>query len=237
MSEITEVLLASQDFLNFKLSEKSIKIFEEYAEILVDWNKKINLTTITNFKDIAVKHFLDSIMVFKYIEIKEKFKIIDIGTGAGFPGIPIKILNEDILLTLLDSLKKRVIFLEFLTQKLQIKCNIFHSRAEELAKNKKYRGNFDIVMSRAVAPLNILSEYCLPFSKIGGIFIAMKGSNFEEEIRKSKLAINVLGGEIEKIEEFKLPDNSKRSLIIIRKILNTDNKYPRNSSKILKKSL
>lgn len=215
--------------IDINISEKEIENFKIYMELLLEWNEKINLTAITDEDDIILKHFVDSLTIKKYISENEK--IIDIGTGAGFPGIPIAIMNKDNEITLMDSLNKRIIFLNDVIEKLGlINVKAIHSRAEELARNKTYREKYDIAVSRAVANLSTLVEYMLPFVSIGGKCICMKGPNIEEELKNAKNAIKELGGEIIKIENFKLPESdNERNIVIIKKIKETSSKYPRKS--------
>ena len=193
----------------------------------IELNKNINLTAITEPEEIIKKHFIDSLTISK--NIQKDSSIIDVGTGAGFPGIPLKIVREDINVVLLDALNKRLNFLNEVVKENKLEnIETVHFRAEEIGKNKKYREKYDIATSRAVAQLNILAEYLLPLVKIGGKCICMKGSNVEEELKNSKKAITLLGGEIEKIEEFILPDSDiKRNVIIIKKVNSTPAKYPR----------
>lgn len=220
-----------------KIADDSYGKFTQYYNLLVEWNEKINLTAITKPDEVAVKHFEDSLSVLKYVDIKENSKIIDIGTGAGFPGIPLKIVREDIDLTLLDSLNKRLVFLQDVCKKLNISAQTIHSRAEESSRKKEYREKYDFAFSRAVAQLNLLSELCLPYVKKGGVFVAMKGPDVGEELKNAENAINILGGKIREIKEFSLSDNSGRTLVIIEKIKNTPEKYPRHGSKIKAKPL
>ena len=197
--------------------------------MLIDWNSKINLTAITNEDDVWLKHFVDSCTINKYIPSNSK--IIDVGTGAGFPGVPLKIVRDDISLTLLDSLNKRISFLKELTNELQLdKVEFIHGRAEDIAQDKNYREQFDIATARAVANLSTLSEYCLPFVKVGGYFICMKAGNVQDEIEEAKNAIDKLGGTIEKIDSFTLPNSDiERTIILIKKIKNTPKTYPRKA--------
>ena len=217
-----------------KLSEKSPELtlkmqeqFEKYMKLLLEWNEKINLTAITEEDDIILKHFVDSLTISKYIE--DGKTLVDVGTGAGFPGVPVKIARENVKVTLVDSLNKRLLFLQDVIEKLQLKeIETLHFRAEEFGQNKKYRESFDIATSRAVANLSTLVEYLLPLVKVGGICICMKGSEVQEELEESKKAIQILGGEILKVEEFTLPESDiKRNIVIIKKISKTPNKYPR----------
>ena len=201
--------------------------FEKYMNILLDWSSKINLTAITEKEDIILKHFKDSLSVEKHIP--SGARVIDVGTGAGFPGVPLKIVRNDISLTLLDSLNKRIKFLDELLKELDINdVETVHSRAEEAGHNKAYREQYDIAISRAVANLSVLSEYLLPFVKVGGYAICMKGPNIEEELNNSKTAIKELGGEIERIENFKLETTDiERNIILIKKVKPISGKYPR----------
>ena len=217
--------LASKIEIELRLDE--LEKLYKFKYLLLEWNEKINLTAITEPEDIILKHFVDSITIKKYI--KSENKVLDMGTGAGFPGIPLKIISSDTYFTLVDSLNKRIIFLNEVCDKLKLdKIENIHSRAEELAKNKKYREQYDVVTSRAVARLASLVEYMLPFVKVGGICICMKGSNVDEELIEAKKAINVLGGEIEKVDKFLLPNSDiERNIVIIKKIKNTSCKYPR----------
>lgn len=225
--EFIKEIIAQAGEINVVLSKNQAEQFYNYMNILIDWNEKINLTAITEPKEIIQKHFIDSLTISKHI--KENTEIIDVGTGAGFPGIPIKIANNNTKITLLDSLNKRLIYLNELIQELDLKnIHTIHYRAEEAGQNLAYREQFDVAVSRAVAPLNILVEYLLPFVKVNGICICMKGNNIKEEMDSSKSAIKTLGGKIEKIEEFKLPSSDiNRNIIIIRKIKETPKKYPR----------
>ena len=224
-----EELLNLSKKINITLDYNQIEKFYKYMNILLEWNEKINLTAITEPIDIILKHFIDSLTISKYIA--KNAKIIDIGTGAGFPGIPIKIIREDVEIVLLDSLNKRVNFLNDVISKLDLKnIKAIHSRVEELGKNKQYREMFNVATSRAVANMSTLSEYLLPLIKENGIAICMKGSDYKEELDKGENAIKILGGRIEKIEELYLPNsNVKRSLIILKKVKNTPNKYPRKA--------
>jgi len=208
-------------------TEEQLQKFYQYMNLLIEWNEKINLTAIVEPKEIILKHFMDSLTIIKHIE--QNKTVIDIGTGAGFPGIPIKIMREDLKITLLDSLNKRINFLDEVIQKLELKnITAVHARIEEYAKNKQYREKYDIVTSRAVANLTTLSEYMLPMVAVKGMAICMKGSEVNEEILKSKNSIKLLGGEISKIEEFTLPKSDhKRNLILVKKIKQTPSKYPR----------
>lgn len=224
-----EKFLEKLNKIQLNVNDEVLNKFWAYMTNLLEWNEKINLTAITEEDDIILKHFIDSLTILEYIP--EKSNVIDVGTGAGFPGIPLKIVREDINMTLMDSLNKRITFLNEVINKLGLKkINAIHSRAEELAKMPEHREKYDIAVSRAVANLSTLSEYMIPFVKVGGKCICMKGSNIEEELETAKNAIKELGGEIEKVINFKLPDSdNERNIIIIKKVRNTKSKYPRKA--------
>ncbi len=213
--------------INFKLNEEQCEKFYNYMNLLLEWNEKINLTAIVEPEEIITKHFIDSIIIAKHI--KENEKVADIGTGAGFPGIPLKIASSSLDIILVDALNKRIKFLKEVLEKLNLqKIDAIHARVEEFARSKENRESFDIVTSRAVAKLNVLAEYMLPLTKVGGKCICMKGPEIEEELKESKQAIEILGGKISKIEQFNLPGTDmKRSIVIIEKIKETPSKYPR----------
>ena len=214
---------------NIKINDEQIKKFMNYMNLLLEWNEKINLTAITQPEEVKLKHFVDSLTVLKYINDDDK--VIDIGTGAGFPGIPLKIMKGNTKITLLDSLNKRINFLNIVIETLILRnIQAIHGRAEEIARNKLYREKYDVAVSRAVANLSTLTEYMLPFVKVGGKCICMKGANVNEEIEKAKNAIKELGGEIERVDNFYLSDNdNERNIIIIRKVKETSSKYPRKA--------
>ena len=225
--EFKKVLYEKVKQIGIELKEEQLEKFYLYMNILLEWNEKINLTAITNEDEIILKHFVDSLTINKYIE--DSKSLIDVGTGAGFPGIPIKILRQDLKITLLDSLNKRINFLNEVIEKLELKnIECIHGRAEEFGKNKNYREKYDISTSRAVANMSTLSEYLIPFVKIGGKVLAMKGDKAEEELEEAKKAIKLLGGKVENIDNFYLPNSDiKRSIIIIKKIEKTEMKFPR----------
>lgn len=221
--------------IGIQLDDKQIDQFLRYYELLAEWNRFMNLTAITDYKEVIQKHFVDSLSIIKamdieYLQSKDK-QLIDIGTGAGFPGIPIKIVFPKLKITLLDSLNKRVKFLNEVIDVLDLKnIEAIHGRAEDYARQEKYREKYDVCVSRAVANLSTLSEYSLPFVKIGGYFISYKAENIEEEIEKSKNVVILLGGDINEVVKFSLPDTDiKRALIIIKKEKPTNKKYPRRS--------
>ena len=227
--DFNEKILHTFKSIDIKLNEKEVQSFKKYMDLLLEWNTKINLTAITEEDEIILKHFLDSCTIMKCI--KSEDKIIDIGTGAGFPGIPLKIINPDIHITLMDSLNKRINFLNDVIDKLSLKnIDAVHSRAEDLARNEKFREKYDIAVSRAVANLSTLSEYMLPFVKIGGKCICMKGPNIDEEVENAKGAISKLGGRIKSIDNFKLGNTeNERNIIVIEKIAHTNPKFPRKA--------
>lgn len=225
--EFKKIMKEYASEIDIVFNDKQIEQFYKYMNLLLEWNEKINLTAITEKKDVILKHFIDSLTISKYIE--ENSTLVDIGTGAGFPGIPIKIYRPDVKVTLVDSLNKRINFLNEIISELELKdINTIHSRVEEFGKNKRYREQFDIVTARAVANLTVLSEYLLPLTKIDGKCICMKGSEIQEEFNDSKNAIRILGGQIENIYKFNLPKSDiLRNIVIIKKVKNTPNKYPR----------
>lgn len=208
--------------------------FEEYFRLLVEWNEKMNLTAITDRDEVYVKHFLDSLSFIKVNPASEDFSLLDVGTGAGFPGIPIKILYPNAKITLMDSLQKRITFLNEVVNALHLNdegsITAVHARAEDLAKEKEHREQYDYVVSRAVANLSTLSEYCLPFVKVGGAFVSFKSEKATEELKDAKKAIYLLGGEFKEEIAFTLPDSDfKRILLVIEKKTPTSVKYPRKA--------
>lgn len=227
-----------EKYNNFmEVDEKSTEKFQIYAETLAKWNEVMNLTAIKEPEEVVIKHFFDSMTIFKFADIKNGTKVIDVGTGAGFPGVVMKIVRPDIKLTLLDSLNKRINFLKTLSDELELETECIHSRAEDGGKNPAMREKFDYAVARAVANLRDLSEYCIPFVKVGGYFISMKGPDADEEINMAKNAIDILGGKIESVDTLILPDKSKRTVVKIKKIKPTPNQYPRPSAKMAKKPL
>lgn len=213
--------------MNISLLKEQYGQFYAYMELLIEWNEKMNLTAITDPKEIILKHFVDSLTIAKYVE--EGKSIIDMGTGAGFPGIPIKIYRKDVKVVLADSLNKRIKFLDEVIDKLKLEnVETIHCRAEELGKNKQYREKFDYATSRAVANLSTLSEYLMPFVKLNGKCIFMKTIEVEEELEKAKKAIKTLGGKVEKVDKFEIPESDLgRSIIIVKKEKITPSKFPR----------
>ena len=213
------------------LSDTQMEQYNRYFELLVEWNEKINLTAITEPKEVAIKHMIDSITAYDDNLFKDGTTVIDVGTGAGFPGLPLKIFCPEIKLTLMDSLNKRIKFLQTVVEELGLKdVECVHARAEEGARNKKYRESFDIAVSRAVARLPILCEYCLPFVKKGGHFIALKGMQYHDEAEEAAKAIKVMGGSHTDIRPVKLPElDDKRAVITITKTMPTPKAYPRKA--------
>ena len=231
------ILQRDAEELGFPLDVTQIDQFDRYLTLLLDWNTRINLTAITQPEEVAVRHFADSLTLLKSVELPEGGKIIDVGTGAGFPGVPAKIMRPDVSLTLLDSLQKRLNFLGELLDCLGLEAHRLHARAEEGGRNPKLREQFDVATARAVASLPALCEYCLPFVKVGGVFAAMKGPSAPEELEQSRNALQLLGGEVEDVKQFRLSDESTRLVVVVRKISQTPPKYPRMGTKIAKSPL
>ena len=233
---IPDYALSCSEFesVGLTLSREQYEKLSIYAEFLVEFNEKVNLTAITEPMEILRKHFIDSILLTKYVDIPLNSTLIDVGTGAGFPSVPIKIYRPDIKITLLDSLNKRIDYLKQLCEKLEIDAEFIHGRAEDFSKKEEYREKFDFSCARAVANMALLSELCIPFVKQNGCFVAMKGPN--EDISLGANAVTILGGMIEKEIEYKLFDED-RKIVLVRKISQTPSKYPRNSSQIKKKTL
>lgn len=218
---------------NIDVDEKMIDDFSIYREILVEWNQKMNLTGIEDEKEVFIKHFLDSVSIFKNGYIKDNMKVIDIGTGAGFPGLPMKIAKRSLDVTLLDSLNKRINFLQEVCKKIYIDdVEFIHGRAEDFGQDENYREQYDIATARAVAGLPVLMEFCVPFVKVGGYFICLKGPNADLELEESKKAMETLGVKfIEKID-IKLPEiELNHNILVFEKIQNTPSKYPRKAGK------
>lgn len=223
--------------MGITVTENQKKQFITYYENLIEWNQIMNLTAITDFEEVLEKHFLDSLSIVKILDLSKKENLIDVGTGAGFPGLPLKIIFPKLKVTLLDSLNKRIEFLNHLIKKMDLKnVECIHGRAEDFAKNSFYREQYDLAVSRAVANLSTLSEYCIPFVKKGGIFVSYKAEKAEEEIEEGKNAISLLGGKIKKCEIFSLGNNI-RKMILIEKEESTSMKYPRKAGLPSKKPL
>lgn len=233
----TSLLKEESENLGINLDNEAIIRFDKYAEMLVETNKTLNLTAITAPDEIVYKHFIDSLSLFTVVNIEKNAKVIDVGTGAGFPGVVLLIARPDIKITLMDGTLKRLNFIENLLNELNLNAEILHSRAELAGKDAKYREKFDLVTARAVANMNTLSEYCLPFAKIGGIFAPLKASKADEELEASKNAIKLLGGKIKDVKHLNIDNCGERCIIITEKISQTPPKYPRASAQISKKPL
>lgn len=238
------VLIQKSEFIklfadyNINITDEQFEKFSTYSDYLVEYNKVCNLTAILDPEGITIKHFLDSLLPFINLKIFENASIIDVGTGAGFPSVPLKIMNSSLDITLLDSLNKRITFLNSLCEKLELeKITAVHGRAEEKGREEQYREKFDFATARAVASLPELCEYCLPFVKIGGSFVALKGAAGEKELTLSQKAVKTLGGKIAQCKLYTLPSGDKRTLIVIKKISQTPPKYPRNKGQMTKKPL
>ena len=219
------------EMLGIQLTDVQKEQFDRYYELLIEWNRVMNLTGITEYDEVNLKHFTDSLTIVRIKNMENVSTLIDVGTGAGFPGIPIKIAFPHIKVTLLDSLNKRIKFLNQVVEELDLKDVVtLHGRAEDYAKKEEYREQFDLCASRAVANLSTLSEYCLPFVKKGGCFISYKSADSDEEIEQSKKALDILGGKIEKVDKFVLPGSDMgRALVMVEKVKNTPRKYPRKA--------
>lgn len=231
--EKTEFILNEFNKCDITLSNEQAEKFVKLYEFLVEYNKNVNLTAITDFEEVVIKHFVDSVLPFNMVDIKENSSFIDVGTGAGFPSIPLMIVRPDLKGTLLEALNKRCVFLEKACELVGVEATVVHGRAEDYAKEK--RECFDFATARAVAAMPVLSEYCMPYVKIGGKFIALKSVN--EEIDQSESAIKTLGGKIADIKDYTITNGDSRRLFVIEKISHTPTKYPRNPSMIKKKPL
>ena len=231
--EKIEFILNEFNKCDIKLSTEQAERFNKLNEFLVEYNKNVNLTAITSFKEIVVKHFIDSVLPFNMIDIEENSSFIDVGTGAGFPSIPLMIVRPDLKCTMLEALNKRCVFLEKACELVGVKATVVHGRAEDYAKDR--RECFDFATARAVANMSVLSEYCMPYVKVGGKFIALKSVN--EEIEQADDAIKILGGKITNISDYKITNGDSRRLVVIDKLSHTPTKYPRNPSMIKKKPL
>lgn len=237
MSVTTDTLKNSASRYGIALTEQQLAQFDLYKNLLLDWSTRMNLTAIKDEEGIAVKHFLDSILLDAKLHLSPNARLIDVGTGAGFPAVPIKIMRPDVSITLADGLNKRITFLKELTAQLGFEAEAIHTRAEDLGKNPAYRERFDYATARAVASLNELCEYCLPFVKVGGSFAAMKSGEVDEELKQAQNAVKLLGAQVQEVIRFELPDESKRSIVVIKKISHTLAKYPRPGAQIAKKPL
>ena len=230
---MVEILEKAFKELKLPYNKETEEKFILYKDLLKEWNKKINITSIEDDEEIYLKHFIDSLLLLNENNVSEHKTLIDVGTGGGFPGLPLKIVNDNYKITLLDSLRKRMDFLAEVVKALNLKdVDLIHGRAEDYGQNKKYRECYDICVSRAVAPLNVLSEYCIPFVKVGGYFAAYKSDNISQEILNSDNAIKKLGGKIKEIKEISLPATDIiRKIVIIEKIEPTHTRYPRKAGK------
>ena len=218
-----------------ELDQTALDRFDTYAELLVEWNGKMNLTAITEPEEIEVKHFLDCLMLPKYFDLGNTKTVIDIGAGAGFPSMPLLIYNPDLCITMMDAINKRLTFLDTAIHAIGLEANLVHARAEDSGQDKNYREMFDLATARAVAPMNVLAEYCLPFVKVGGYFVALKGSNDDTE--QAKDAIATLGGEVVSNVSYKLNRTEPRSIVVVKKISQTPTQFPRKAKKISAKPL
>lgn len=236
---MNNVLTEKVKELSIVLNDKQIQQFEQYYNILVEWNKVMNLTAITEYEEVVEKHFLDSLTIVNAIHVEKIETLIDVGTGAGFPGIPLKIAFPHLKVTLLDSLNKRIKFLNEVIDLLELNdIKAIHGRAEDYAKQAEYREQYDICVSRAVANLATLSEYCLPYVKVDGLFVPYKSGEIDEELKSSEKAVSILGGKVEKVVKFQLPGTDiGRSFVKIHKIKETKKKYPRKAGMPTKEPL
>ena len=237
--EKTDRFLKSLEKLNIHLNEKQVYQFMKYYEMLIETNKVMNLTAITDFDEVIDKHFVDSLALIQAIDLNKELKVIDVGTGAGFPGIPLKIAFPELDILLLDSLNKRIHFLDQVISELGLEnIQTIHGRAEDFGKNPLYREKFDLCVSRAVANLSTLSEYCVPFVKVDGYFISYKSGKVQEELDASRHAVDILGGKVEKCLNYALADTDmERSLVVIHKLKPTKKAYPRKVGKPSKEFL
>ncbi len=230
-NSMQDIFMEKLKYLSVELNEKQVEQFHKYYGILVKWNEFMNLTAITEYEEVVEKHFIDSLTIEKVVDISKICTVIDVGTGAGFPGIPLKIAYPHLKVTLLDSLNKRVKFLNEVMNELGLEnIEAIHGRAEDIAKKTEYREKNDLCVSRAVANLSTLSEYCLPYVAVGGMFIPYKSGNIDEELENSKKAVHILGGEIKNVVKFNLPGTDVgRSFVKIKKIKTTGKRYPRKA--------
>ena len=236
MIDFNEMSKKAQRY-NIELSSEQLNMLDKYSEMLVEWNFKINLTAITDSEEIMTRHFEDSIAMLKYVDSPINSSLIDIGTGAGFPGMVLKIIRPDLKITLLDSLNKRISFLNTVSDKLCLDINTVHLRAEDGGKLSKYRERFDIACARAVSNMRELSEYCIPYVKVGGQFVSLKGPDVVDELDLARPAIGTLGGKVNSVCNYIISDGSGRNIIIVDKVKPTPIQFPRISAKIAKKPL
>lgn len=231
-----DIIKTECENIGLEINEEKYNKFIQYKDLMKEWNEKVNLTAITDDREIIIKHFIDSIKAFEFKNLNGSVKIIDVGTGAGLPGIPIKIMNDNAEVLLLDSLQKRINFLNEVIEKLKLESiKTIHGRAEDLGVNLNYREKFDVAISRAVANMAVLAEFCLPFVKKNGYFIALKGPAVQEELDEAKKAISMLGGKIEQVVQIDFKDSDfKHNLVIIKKIKGTPKQYPRRAGTVTK---
>lgn len=236
LKEFEKLFIEECDKNSLEIANIDIEKFYKYMLGIIKWNEQINVTAITDEKEFLVKHFIDSLTISKVVA--DGKSLLDIGTGAGFPGIPLKIINPNMKVTLIDSVNKKLNVIREVSNEIDLKnLEIIHSRAEDLAKKIEYREQFDFVTTRAVSNLSTIAEYMIPFLKIGGKAVCMKGPNYEDELKEAEKAINILGGKIEKIEKVLINDEIERNIIIISKVKNTPSKYPRGQGKPLKEPI
>ena len=236
---MSEMLKNRMDRLQIETNENMLEQFDLFYHLLVEWNKVMNLTGITEYEEVVEKHFADSLSLARFLDLNKIHTVIDVGTGAGFPGIPLKIAFPHLKVVLLDSLNKRINFLNEVIAKLDLReIHTIHGRAEEYARKPEYREQFDLCVSRAVANLSVLSEYCIPYIRIRGIFVPYKSGEIDEEVAASRKAVDILGGQIDHVEKFQIPDTDiHRSFVFINKIKNTQKKYPRKAGTPAKEPL
>lgn len=236
IEEFKKIFLEEANKNNIKVNDDEMDKLYNYMIGIIEWNDKVNVTAITEEKLFIVKHFIDSLLINHYLQGKES--VIDIGTGGGFPGIPLKILNKNTKFTLIDSVNKKLNVIRDLSEKIKLEnLEIIHTRAEDLASKKEYREMFDVATTRAVSNLSTILEYMLPFVKVGGLAICMKGPNYKEELEEAKKAIEILGGKFEHIETFNLEGEMERNVLVIKKVKNTPNKFPRGQGKPLREPI
>ena len=233
----TPLLKLEAEKIGIQLDDTALSRFDKYAEMLVETNKTLNLTAITEPNEILYKHFIDCLSLLTVVDLQKGAKVIDVGTGAGFPGLVLLIARPDINITLMDGTNKRLVFIEEVLKKLNLNADVLHMRAELAGKEKAYREQYDLVTARAVANMNTLSEYCLPFAKLGGIFAPMKAVKGNEELDEAKNAVKLLGGRIKEVKHLCIENCGERCIIITEKISHTPPKYPRASAQISKKPL
>lgn len=236
IDEFKKVFLEEANKNNIEVNNEELEKLYKYMIGIIEWNDKVNVTAITEEKLFIVKHFVDSLLINHYLQGKES--VIDIGTGGGFPGIPLKILNKETKFTLIDSVNKKLNVIRDLSEKIELEnLEIIHTRAEDLASKNEYREKYDVATTRAVSNLSTILEYMLPFVKVGGIAVCMKGPNYKEELEEAKKAIEILGGKFEHIETFNLEGEMERNVVIIKKVKNTPNKFPRGQGKPLREPI